>query len=126
MIREVYLNGPFYTAITVLIVINLILTVWILVVLSTSKSRERLASIDRGINGILFFCLCMIFFTFMDPIYDMFRVYHSIAAAGTGDLKVMIYGIIEFLLPMTLSLAISSFFLIVWFLLREYHRMKMK
>lgn len=118
-----FLSGPFFILNGILIVVNLTLAVINLFKLLSRKSSEKLAGMDRGINCILLICFIMIFFTYMDPIFGLIRANFSIASAGTGDPRVILSGIVKFLLPMNINLAFCSFFLIVWFLLRAYHRL---
>ena len=120
----VYFLNPFGVVNAVLAAVNLALSLIFLNRLISRKGREQLIGMDHGINGILLICLTMIFFTFMAPFYDMFRAYSSVASAGTADPRVFISGIVEFIVPIHFNLAACSFFLIVWFLLRAFHRLK--
>ena len=114
--------GPLHKLNVVISFIIIALSFYFVIALISSRNRDKLARLGNSINSILFLSLSIIFFTFMNTYYDMFRAYTSIAQSGTGDPKVIIGGILEWLFPFQFFMALSSFFLIVWFLLRAFHR----
>jgi len=119
-------SNPFGVLAIVLAAVNLALSLFFLFKLITRKGREQLTGMDHGINSILMICLVMVFFTLITPLYDMFRASLSLAEAGTGDPRVIFQGLIEYIVPIHINLAVCSFFLIVWFLLRAFHRLKLE
>ena len=121
---EILLESPFGIANVMLFVINAVIAIYYLAKLMTPQSPERLVAAGFGINIILFICFCTVFFTFVDSFYKIFRASQSIAQAGTGDPRVFSAGMIEFMFSFMFYLTCGSFFLIVWFLLKAFHRFK--
>ncbi len=119
-------SNPFGIVNAVLAAVNLALSIFFLYTLITRKNSDRLTGIGHGINSILLICLVMIFFTFIAPFYDMIKASLSLAEAGSGDPRVFFRGIIDFIFPIHFTLAVCSFFLIVWFLLSAFHRIKLE
>ena len=123
---SLYFSNPFGVVNAVLAAVNLALSLFFIYKLISRKDREQLIGMDHGINSILLICLVMIFFTFITPFYDMVKAHLSLASVGTGDPVVMIRAIVELLFPIHFTLAVCSVFLIVWFLLRTFHRLKLE
>ena len=111
--------------VAILGILNLLIAITCISRMLSIKIKKHLISIDREINSILIICFIIIFFTFLDPIYDVIKFY-SPANSWNTDPRVMIQGVIQFLFPMVFSLLISSFFIIVWFLLRAYNKLIIK
>ncbi len=119
-----YLLNPFSILVVVLSNINFALSLFFLYKLISRKGNDKSTFISCGINSILLVCFFIIFFTFITPIYDAFRAYEPLESAGTGDPRVILHGLIEFIVPMILNFASLSFFLIVWFFLRIFYWLK--
>ena len=118
----VFTDGPLFKLNIVISFIIITLSFYFVVTLISRRNNEKIARMGNSINSILFLSLCLIFLTFMNFYYDMLKAYSSIAESGTGDPKVIIGGILEWLFSIQFFMALASFFLIVWFLLRAFHR----
>ncbi|MFC1693352.1 hypothetical protein ACFL1R_07600 [Candidatus Latescibacterota bacterium] len=123
MIHIVFnIHHPLNIVAYVLADINLVLSLIYMVRLFKAQDHNQIKGMDRGINSILLVCFFMLFFAFFDPIIGLIRALFSIARSGTGDPRVVAGGIIDTFVPLFIIVWLCSFFLIVWFLLRAYHR----
>ncbi|MBN1290551.1 MAG: hypothetical protein JXB48_01840 [Candidatus Latescibacteria bacterium] len=122
---EILFESPFGMINIMLIVLNLVISLYYLARLMPVSKSEQLSGMDFGINVILLISFCIFFITFLNQFYDIIRVIKSVAVAGTGDPRVVRAGMIEIMVSFTFNLTCGSFFLIVWFVLRIIHRFKM-
>ena len=122
-----YLFGnPFNLMSGALAVFDLAIAVYYAVKLSSNKHSEQLTGMEHGINVMLPASFGILFFTLLAPIYSMIRASFSIAQSGTGDPRVILGGLIQWLMPVTFYGALSLFFLIVWYFLRGLHRLRIE
>jgi hypothetical protein len=115
-------QNPFNTMSLLLGAANIVLVIAYAVKLFVTENPEMIAKMENGINIILLLCFFMLFFVFVDPIYDMNRAFESIAKSGTNDPMVVVGGLIQTSLPFIIIGPIFSFNLICWFCLRMFQK----
>ena len=107
-----------------LAILDLALAVYYTIKLSSTKHREHLTGMENGINIMLPASFGILFFTLLDPLCGLIRVSFSIAKSGTGDPRVILAGVIQWMAPFTFYGTLCLFFLIVWYFLRTVHRLR--
>ncbi len=119
-------GNPFALVSAALVVLDLAVAVYYAVKLSSIKHSEQLTNMEHGINVMLPASFGILFFTLLVTLVQGVQASFSIAQSGTGDPRVILRGLIQWLMPMTFYGALSLFFLIVWYFLRVVHRLRLK
>ena len=117
-------GSPFHLVSGVLVVLDLALAVYYAVKLSFIKHSEQLPGMEHGINIMLPASFGILFFTLLKDLVALIRISFSIAKAGTGDPRVILAGLIQWMIPFTFYGTFCLFFLIVWYFLRTAHRLR--
>jgi len=92
------------------------------IVLARKQARGLPSNIGLRIDRILILASLMPFVTCAWAFFSFAKALSIIPTAGTGDAKILLTGLGDLLMPVFLSLALFSFFITVWVILRRILR----
>jgi hypothetical protein len=121
-----FFSTPLKILNSLLALTNTALSLNYLLKMPNEKNVENLAKMENGINSILLISFFMVFFFLIDLFCFWFILNQHTSIGQVGDTKVIAAAISENLIKVISQLIPISFFLIVWFLLRAYNRMKIE
>jgi hypothetical protein len=129
---KILISSPLSILLCVLALTALVLSLYFFYKIIFMKK----SNLEKSINYILLICFFMIFFVLVDQFQNWSNFYSSILSGKTTYIydpnmptilpRQFMISLIVFIIKIFFQSALISFFMIVWFLLRAFNRVKIE